>query len=62
MYFFEQISKREQQVLQLIAHEYTIKEIPFCISADYKPLLNLFGDGDFPRFRNGGAISIRYVF
>lgn len=45
----------------IIGIEYTIKEIPFCISLDYKPLLNLFGTGEVPRFGHGGALSIRYL-
>ncbi|MEM7371275.1 MAG: hypothetical protein AAF587_21850 [Bacteroidota bacterium] len=45
----------------ILGIEYTIREIPFCISLDYKPLLNLFGTGEVPRFGHGGALSIRYL-
>ena len=45
----------------ILGIEYTIKEIPFVIGLDFKPLINLIGSGEFPRVRYGGAFSIRYV-
>lgn len=44
----------------IIGLEYYIEEIPFTISADWKPVFNLTG---YPGFWGyGGAISIRYTF
>ncbi len=44
----------------ILGLEYNIGEIPFTISADYKPSFNLTG---FPGFwAYGAAISIRYTF
>jgi len=44
----------------ILGLEYNIEEIPFTISADYKPSFNLTG---FPGFWGyGAAISIRYTF
>jgi len=44
----------------IIGLEYYIQSIPFSISIDWKPTLNLFGDSSF--WPDGGAISVRYVF
>lgn len=44
----------------IIGLEYTIEEIPFNISIDYKPAFNLLGHQGF-WFDNGG-ISVRYIF
>jgi len=44
----------------IIGLEYEIEEIPFTLSADWKPSLNLVGYTGFVGF--GGALSIRYVF
>ena len=44
----------------IIGLEYKIQEIPICLSADYKPSLNLTG---YPGFWGyGGALSVRYTF
>jgi hypothetical protein len=40
--------------------EYNFKEIPFNLSLDWKPALNLVGSSGF--WGDGGAISIRYIF
>jgi len=44
----------------IIGLEYAIQEIPFTLSADWKPTLNFWGYPGFIGF--GGALSIRYVF
>jgi len=44
----------------IIGLEYEIEEIPFTLSADWKPSLNFIGYSGFVGF--GGAFSIRYVF
>lgn len=44
----------------IIGLEYTIKEIPFCISLDWKPAVHIFGASHF--FADDGGISIRYTF
>ncbi|MFO8234207.1 MAG: hypothetical protein R6U04_02210 [Bacteroidales bacterium] len=44
----------------ILGLEYYIEEIPFTISADWKPVFNLIGYTGFWGY--GGAISIRYTF
>ena len=44
----------------IIGFEYYIRDIPFTISLDYKPSLNLLSDFGF--FADELAISIRYTF
>ncbi|MEZ4774152.1 MAG: hypothetical protein R3D00_13295 [Bacteroidia bacterium] len=43
----------------IVGLEYTIEAIPFCISIDYKPLVNLIG---YNGLVNTGALSLRYTF
>lgn len=44
----------------IIGLEYNIQEIPFNISLDWKPSLNIVGHSGF--WADGGALSVRYVF
>jgi hypothetical protein len=44
----------------ILGLEYNFKEIPFNLSLDWKPALNLVGSSGF--WGDGGAISIRYIF
>jgi len=44
----------------IIGIEYNIGEIPFNISLDWKPSLNIVGHSGF--WADGGALSVRYVF
>jgi len=44
----------------IIGLEYNIQEIPFNISVDWKPSLNIVGHSGF--WADGGALSVRYVF
>ncbi|MFP3860916.1 MAG: hypothetical protein ACLFUW_08850, partial [Bacteroidales bacterium] len=44
----------------ILGLEYYIEEIPFTISADWKPIFNITGYPGFSGY--GGAISIRYTF
>jgi len=45
----------------IIGIEYTFEEVPINLSADWKPVINLFGADSFTGF-DGGAVSVRYVF
>ncbi|MEZ4828864.1 MAG: hypothetical protein R3C61_21650 [Bacteroidia bacterium] len=56
---FSDNSEMVAGVSGIIGLEYTIKEIPFCISIDYKPLVNIIG---YNGLVNTGALTIRYVF
>jgi len=44
----------------ILGLEYKIAEIPISLSADWKPMLNIFGHSGF--WTDGGAISVKYVF
>lgn len=44
----------------IIGLEYTIQEIPFNISIDYKPAFNVVGHQGF--WGDNGGISVRYIF
>ncbi len=44
----------------ILGLEYNFREIPFNISIDWKPALNLSGSSGF--YGDGGAISLRYTF
>lgn len=44
----------------ILGLEYNFKEIPFNLSIDWKPVLDLSGSSGF--WGDGGAISIRYIF
>ena len=43
----------------ILGLEYTIQELPICLSIDLKPAFNLVG---YSGFVNGGGISARYTF
>jgi len=44
----------------IIGLEYSFEEIPFNISADWKPAFNLIGDTGF--WGDEAAVSVRYIF
>jgi len=44
----------------VIGLEYTLKDIPFSISLDWQPILNLVGLNDF--WFDMGGIAVRYTF
>ena len=44
----------------IIGLEWSISEIPFCISIDWKPAYNLIGNTSF--WGDTGALSVRYIF
>ena len=44
----------------ILGLEYCFNKIPFCVSVDWKPVLNLVGYSGF--WGDGGALSIRYTF
>lgn len=44
----------------IIGLEYSISDIPFSVSVDWNPTINLIGYTGF--WGDGGALSIRYVF
>lgn len=44
----------------ILGLEYNFKEVPFNISLDWKPTLNLIGYSGF--WADGGALSVRYIF
>lgn len=44
----------------ILGLEYNFKDIPFNISIDWKPAINLTGSSGF--YGDGGAISLRYIF
>ncbi|MFC1566126.1 hypothetical protein ACFL4B_04235 [Candidatus Neomarinimicrobiota bacterium] len=44
----------------ILGLEWSISEIPFCISIDWKPTYNLVGYSGF--WGDQGAVSIRYIF
>ena len=44
----------------ILGLEYSFTEIPFNISIDWKPMLNVIGYSGF--WGDGGAISLRYIF
>ncbi|MDX2248481.1 MAG: hypothetical protein SF052_16980 [Bacteroidia bacterium] len=56
---FSEDSEMVAGVSGIVGLEYTIKEIPFSISVDYKPLVHLIG---YDGLINTGALTIRYVF
>ena len=45
----------------ILGIEYTFKEVPINLSADWKPVINIIGADNNLGF-DGGAFSIRYVF
>lgn len=44
----------------ILGLEYNFKQIPFNLSIDWKPAMNLFGYNGF--WGDGGAFSFRYIF
>lgn len=44
----------------ILGLEYNFEEIPFNVSADWKPSFNLIGHSGF--WGDGGALSVRYIF
>lgn len=44
----------------ILGLEYKIPDIPISLSADWKPMINVFGHTGL--WTDGGAISIKYVF
>jgi hypothetical protein len=44
----------------ILGLEYNFNDIPFNISIDWKPAINLTGSSGF--YGDGGAISLRYIF
>ena len=43
----------------IVGIEYTIQELPICLSIDLKPAFNIIG---YSGFGSGGGISARYTF
>ena len=44
----------------ILGLEYNFAEVPFNLSVDWKPAVNIFGHSGF--WADGGAVSVRYVF